>query len=228
MAQVSGQQLNVTPLRVVARLAEGIVLRSPLMLDGILAWVVTARERRLAPLAGQGFDPIEIPIQLEPGGRFHLASRGIHEAEHAEVRYKNRRAPWVEYARLGSPKIRRVDIAAGVNKSYRVPYSLELLRDNEITWYCLGDAERIRELLVDVHYLGRHRGSGKGRLDIHGRPWLVEQCEPWPGFPVVDAEGRPMRQLPLDWPGVSTARRSFAKLTYPYWDKTKEELCATP
>lgn len=216
------------PLRITARLAEGIVLRRPLMLDALLAWVVAARARLLAPPAGGECAIIEIPIQREPQGRFHLASQGMYAVEASELRHKNRRAPWVEYARLGSPKIKRVDIAAGANKSYRVPYSLELLRGDEITWYCLADAERIRDLLRDVHYLGRHRGAGKGRLDIHGTPWRVDPCEAWEGFPVLDSDGLPLRQLPLDWPGLGPSGQQMRVLTYPYYDQARAEMLACP
>lgn len=215
--------------RVTAKLAEGITLRAPLMLDGLLAWVVCARERRLPPLPGETLEPVDIPLQLEPDGRFHLCTQGICEVEASELRHKNRRAPWQEYARFGSSKIKRVDVSAGANKSYRVPYSLDLLRDDEITWYCIGDPDGIRDLLCDVHYLGRHRGAGKGKLDIHRQPWRVEECESWgDGFPVVSAEGKPMRQLSLDYPGLIEPRQSFRTLTFPYYDKTREELCAIP
>ena len=218
------------PLRVTARLAEGIVLRAPLMLDGLLAWAVSAEHRLLPPVSGQRGPTIEIPIEREPGGRFHLCSQGLHEVEASELRHKNRRAPVMEMARLGSSKISRVQISVGANKSYRVPYALEHLRDNEITWYCIGDPERIMSLLRHVHYLGRHRGAGKGRLDLHGEPWRVEECEPWgDGFPVVDVEGQPMRRLPPEHPGLAPGcRLTFGTLTYPYYDYTRQEMVACP
>jgi CRISPR type IV-associated protein Csf3 len=217
------------PLRITARLAEGIVLRRPLMLDGILAWSVAAKNQLLAPPAGQACDTIEIPIQREPGGRFHLCSQALFEVEASDLRYKNRRAPVQEFARLGSSKIKRVDIAAGANKSYRVPYSLELLVGDTLTWYCLGDRSRIDGLLSIVHYLGRHRGAGKGRLDLHGEAWRVAPCETWgPRFPVLDADGLPMRPMPLDWPGLSGGSQQMRVLTYPYYDQARAEMAACP
>lgn len=217
------------PLRVTARLAEGIVLRAPIMLDGLLAWAVSAEHRLLPPVSGQRGPTIEIPIEREPGGRFHLCSQGLHEVEASELRHKNRRAPVMEMARLGSSKISRVQISVGANKSYRVPYALEHLRDNEITWYCIGDPDRVMSLLRHVHYLGRHRGAGKGRLDLHGEPWRVEECEPWgDGFPVVDVEGQPMRPLPVDYPGLGAVSTALRTLTYPYYDMTRHEFCAVP
>jgi hypothetical protein len=213
----------------VAHLTEGIVLRHPLMLDALLAWAVANQEQVLPPLPGEQHRPVEIPILREPGGRFHLCSQGFAAVECSELRYKNRRAPWHEMARLGTSKITRVHLAAGANKSYRVPYELQLLAGNQIEWWCLGDAERIRELLSMIHYLGKHRGSGKGRLDIHRQAWTVEPCEPWgDGFPVL-RDGMPMRPLALDYPGLyGGANREFRTLTFPYFDHTREQEVACP
>lgn len=235
MATVSNKLVTIgepcakgEPLRVIAHLTEGIVLRSPLMLDGLLAWAEANKEQRLPPLPGEPGLTVEIPIEREPQGRFHLCSQGFGKAEAHELRYKNRRAPWVEMARMGTSKTTRVQISTGANKSYRVPYQLTQLADNQIEWWCLGDAERIRELLSMVRYLGRHRGSGKGRLDIHGTPWTIEPCASWPGFPVL-RDGLPLRPLPLDWPGLSAqSATTFRTATYPYWDYSRQELCACP
>lgn len=215
------------PLRVTAHVRESLTFRHPIMLDGLLAWVVAARERLLPPMPGEEPATIEIPIQREPGGRFHLCSQAIVHSDGSDLRYKNRRAPWHEYARLGSGKIRRCDISAGLNKGFRIPYSLTLPRGGDVSWYCIGDPERVADLLRDVHYLGKHRGSGKGLLDIHGQPWKVEECETWgDGFPVVSADGEPMRPLPLDWTG--SGQQSFRVLTYPYFDRTREEMLLCP
>lgn len=216
-----------SPLHVVAHVAESVVLRSPLMLDALLAWAVAAERNLLPPLAGQEPEPIEIPIEREPDKRFHLCSEGFAQVVEREQRYKNRRAPVMQYARLGNDKIRRVDIAAGPNKGYRVPYELQLLDGGRIEWWCLGETVEIRRLLGLVRYVGKHRGSGKGRLDIHGTPWTVEPCETWEGFPVV-RNGKPLRPLPLDWQGLHEPRRGFRCLTFPSWSHANETLCAIP
>jgi hypothetical protein len=216
------------PLHIVAHLAEGIVLRHQLAIDALLAWATAAREQVLPPLPGDDAARIEIPIMREPAGRFHLCSLGFAVPEQHELRYKNKRAPAYEYARFGTSKIRRVDIGAGPNKGERKPYELQLLEGDRIEWWALGDAERIRARLSVVHYLGKHRGNGKGRLDLHGTPWAVDRCEPWgDGFPVARA-GKPMRTLPLDYPGLRDPRTAFRPLSYPYFDRTQEELLAVP
>ncbi len=216
------------PLRVVAHLTEGVVLTYPLMLDALLAWAESSKEQRLPPLAGRPGPLVEIPVMRVPGGQFHLCSQGFGAESMREVRHKHRRSPWQEMARFGTKSIRRVDIAAGPDKSYRVPYSLTHLEQNEIEWWCIGDRERIASLLSLVHYVGKHRGSGKGRLDIHGTPWTVEPCDPWEGFPIL-RDGLPLRQLPIDWPGLrADSPRAWRPLSYPYFDHTAEEEVACP
>ena len=214
---------KVEPLRIVAYLFGGVALRHPLHLDAMLAAVVANRTRCLPPLPG---DPqgVEIPIQREPQGRFHMVSDGLCVIEEREVRYKNCRAPWVEYARLGNEKIKNVKIAMGQDKSVRKPYSVSLLHGDAITWWALGDKDMIEDLLFDVRYIGKFANTGKGRV----KRWEVERVESWHaswnGFPVL-ADGKPTRSLPTDWPGLDSGLpQTMSPLSYPYWDKTAAEF----
>lgn len=225
MAPVQREQLS--PIHVVAHLAEGVVLRSPLMLDALLIWATAARQQTMPPLPGAPVTRWSIPIARDTTDRFYLCSEGMVEADVSELRYKSRRPIFSQLARLGASSIRRMDTAAGANKQYRAPYERQLLAGSRIEWWCLGYAEQIRELLGLVRYVGRFRGSGSGRLDIHGKPWTVETCEPWEGFPVV-RDGRPLRPLPPDHPRVSGGRQSFRVLEPPYWDLAREELLICP
>lgn len=219
------------PLRVTAHLIEGVVFTRPIMLDAILVDVAAnERARVLPPLPGDELDPVDIPIARSGCGRVFLCSQGFCDVEESEERFTNQRPVTMEFARLGDGKVRRVDIASGPDKAYRAPYALSLLHGDRVDWWCLGDPGRIRELLCRVQYIGKKRGTGKGLLDIHRRPWEVEECEPWgDGFPVVDVEGQPMRPLPVDYPGVShSARKTFVTMAPPYWDLTRSQLCAVP
>jgi hypothetical protein len=214
----------VTPLRVVATLAESVVATHPVMLDALLMAVVGRRLRVLPPMRGEPGDPLPIPIATSECGRFYLCSQGFSEPEWHEVRHKHRRAPVSEMARLGTSKLRRVDIAAGANKSLRIPYVCTTLRRDTIEWWCLGDADQIRDLLSDVRYLGKHTGSGKGKLRA---PWIVESCEPWEGFPVL-RDGQPLRPLPADYPGAIGGRQGYRPVSPPYWDQSRSVQCLLP
>lgn len=214
------------PLRVVARLAEAITVGEPIMLDGLLAWVEANQERRIPPMRGERpAARIEIPIARTEDGAFHLCSQAHGASIASELRHYHWRAPVQEMARMGNGAIRRVDTTGGANKGLRIPYRLELVP--ELEWWCVGDAERIRGLLHFVHYLGDARGRGHGKLLLHERPWTVEPCETWPGFPLV-RDGLPLRPLPQDWPGLEDPPLGYRVTTYPYWRHAEAVLCAVP
>jgi CRISPR type IV-associated protein Csf3 len=217
--------VTFTPLVVTATLCESIVLRRRPMLDGILAAVVAMRQG-LVPIGNPlDWPELPIPVAKSPCGRYWLASAGHFDSDAHYVSHKHRRAPWVEYARLGAPSIRRVETACGEDKSYRTPYSSSLLADDRIVWWCLGGPEAVADLLSDCHYLGRFRGAGHGRVRL---PWSVEPCESWPGFPVL-RDGMPLRPLPLDVEGLApSARRGYHGLIPPYWCHEREGLAAVP
>ncbi len=212
------------PLRVRALLEGAILLPGgTLALDALLAAAVALRDA-LPPCSVQGVTPIEVPIQREPGGRFHLASFAEWVPDEYEVRYVNRRFPIPEAQMLGDKKLRRIAINAGAQKSYRIPHEAIHVEGDVLAWWCVGDAEAIRELLALVTHLGKRRAVGSGRV----REWLVEPCETWDGFPVM-REGRPLRNLPPDWPGLASGVEvAAANLTYPYWERHREEVCAVP
>lgn len=214
MATERGQLLSVR-----AYLHEGIVDRNPLMLDALLQSVVAARERLLPPLGPAQIVDLPIPIDRERG--IWLVSQAQYSVEAHETRHKHRRAPCQEFARLGSRKITRCAQNVGPDKSYRVPFVVKFLDGDTVLWHARGDAASVRDLLADVHYLGRYRGAGRGRV----LRWEVEPAEEWEGAPVL-RDGFPLRPLPLDWPGVSAdARQGFRVLTPPYYQPEREEPC---
>lgn len=213
----------MTPLRIVAEL--GGAITAPPMLDALLAGFVCA-DRGLVIGFGEtirGSD-IEIPIALEPGRRFHLCSSPISEPEAYEQRHLHRRFPLAEAQMFGDKKLRRVNVAAGAQKSYRVPQELVHLRDDRIVWWCIGEAEPIREMLARCTHLGKRRAVGRGIV----RGWTMETTGTWDGFPVLTPDGKPMRPLPLDYHGLIEPAQGYATLTYPYWERQREELCAVP
>lgn len=214
----------MTPLRVTARLGGRFATsRGGIALDALLASQVALREQLPPPRSLSDCQPIEIPIEREPGGRFHLCSFSVAEFDARELKYLHRRAPVAEYQTIGSPKIRRALISAGVNKSYRIPIETRHAADDTLTWWCLGEAGAIIELLTTVFYLGRRRAVGLGKV----LQWQVEPCEIWDGFPVV-RDGKPLRALPPDWPGLDEPRLQRRTISYPYWAHELEEVCACP
>jgi hypothetical protein len=182
---------------------------------------VALRQGLPPPSSAEQCEPIEIPVQREPGGRFHLCSFGSGKLIEHDLRYVNRRAPVEQYQRYGVTG--RVQIQGGPDKSYRIPLEVGFLEASRLTWWCVGDREQIADLLSGVFFLGKKRNVGLGRVER----WSVDPCEPWDGFPVVRG-GKPLRPLPLDWPLLVEPPIAYRTLTYPYWDHVAEEAVACP
>lgn len=217
----------MTPLEVTATIRGAIALpNGPIHLDALLAYAVCAREGKTAPVYEDDLEPIDIPVELEPGGRFHLATVSHYVLEEAEHRWVNRRFPIAEAQAMGNAKLRVVNVQGGACKSYRLPLATMHLKHDQLRWWCVGDAAEVEALLTEfISYLGKRRATGLGKVVC----WEVKPCEPWgDDFPIV-RDGQPMRPLPVDWPGLAPeVEHRFAVQTFPYWRRTAEELLAVP
>lgn len=211
-------------LIVTAELAGPIYLpHHRIHLDALVAAAKAARDGLPPPLDPSLLVPIEIPIQREPWGRFHLCSSSMLDVEISETQHTHRRPPIEQYQALAGPKLRRVDVSTAENKAYRIPRPVAHLRGDQIIWYAVAQRGPLLALLEQVTHLGRRRAVGLGRV----RQWTVEPCDPWDGFPIMRV-GKALRPLPLDWPGLRAPRTGFSCLTYPYWAHPRKELCAIP
>jgi hypothetical protein len=213
----------VTSLHVVAHLRGAIMASSAhVALDGLLAAAVAMRDGLPPP---PPLVNVEIPLQRSSCGRVYLATSGVSRDDDHELRYLNKRFPLAEAQILGS-SIKRVNMASGPSRSYRIPQDTCHLVNDEIHWWAIGDAHDVEALLVGwIGYLGRKRSVGLGRV-VH---WHVEECEPWgDGFPCV-RDGQPMRPLPVDWPGLGAeVERAYSCIAPPYWRHAEAQECAVP
>lgn len=214
----------MTPLRITASVPQLIcVPHGRLPLDSLLM-AQRALELGMPPVFDpEHAEPIEIPVQREAGGRFHLCSDAVVELVEKEhpVRHIHKRAPLEQYVQHGVRG--SVELTAKEDKGYRIPLELGFVRGGQLEWWCLGDATALRELLSGILFLGKKRSNAFGEV----RAWTIERCHEWPGFPVV-RDGKPLRRLPADWPGLTSPRTQFAVMTPPYWHHVRAELCAVP
>jgi CRISPR type IV-associated protein Csf3 len=188
----------------------------PIALDALVMAAVALRDNLLPPEPDT--PPIDIPIAQERG--IYLATVAQVEWETYDRHWINRRFPIEEAQAIGAARVKRINLSGGPTKSYRLPLEVGYVRDGIVRWWCVGDTDPLRTLLVHVTHLGKRRAVGKGEVT----DWTVEACATWPGFPVV-RDGRPLRPLPLDWPGVNDADRGMRVLTPPYWQRWREEEC---
>jgi len=214
----------VTPLRITAHLRGAITLppEGGLALDGLCASIVAQQIGLIAEITETV--RVDVPIALSDCGRYHLASFAIAgDVEMVERRWVNRRPIAAEAQALGESRIKRLNITAGVNKGYRIPQAAAFVEHDTLTWFAIAEEEELRRLLGCVTHLGKKRSVGRGAV----REWTIEPCEPWDGFPIV-RDGKPLRVLPADHPGLVDPLLRHVTLTYPYWEYRRAELCAVP
>lgn len=211
------------PLQVTAIMRRELEWERPVALDGLLARVEADRRGLHRPRTLDEVVPIDIPVQRSPCGRFHLASMAHAEGLlYTREQYIHKRAPHEWYAFLCGDKVKRVNIAQEPDKSWRICKAG--YRYDRVSWWCVGDADAIREMLRRVTRIGARRRHGIGLV----REWHVARCSTWEGFPIL-RDGLPLRNLPTDYPGLApghAVRRG--RLTFPYHLSEGVELLACP
>lgn len=213
------------PLKITAQLEGAIALpNGALQFDALLTAAIAMRDNIPTPASASELREIDIPIARSACGRYYLASASYVQVEAYEKRFVNRRMPVEEYQWLGDRKTRSLNLSAGPTKHHRIPRETMHLRGDRVQFWCLGEAERIGQLLTQVMHLGQRRAVGLGRV----RAWTVEPCEVWPGFPVLSADGDAMRNLPLDHAGLKTFEQARERLLPPYWMHHGRVECAVP
>lgn len=210
------------PLQITATMVSPVAVPLfPVALDGLLAAVICERQ---GLIAGVGeFQHIEVPVKRSECGRYHLASVAHYESRASVHGYVNKRAPVVEYMHLGNDKIKSVNTGTGRNKAFRIPQPRTLV--DCMRWWCIGDRGKIEPLLALVTHLGKKRSVGHGKVTR----WDVERATEWPGFPVLRPDGTPLRNLPMDTPGLGPSTAvGWGPLSFPYWDQTAAVEVAQP
>lgn len=214
---------GVKPLVVTATMRRELEWERPVALDGLLAGVVARNQGMQPPRVLSEVVDIEIPIKRAPCGRFHLASNACAQGLlFSREQYVHKRAPHEWYAVLCGDKVKRVDISKEPDKSWRV--CKVGYRYQRVQWWCLGEADAIKHLLLGVTRLGARRRHGCGEIE----QWTVELSSTWEGFPVL-RDGAPLRNLPLDYPGLSAGfQQRVSRLTFPYFLKEGTEMLSCP
>lgn len=214
---------NSQRLEVTCHLAGPVFLPGGwLALDALLAAMVARRDGYPPPGFGPLL-PIEIPVERETEGRFHLASFFLPAWECWEQQWTNRRPVIFEAQGLGDAKLTRMSVATGPNKAYRNPRQVGHAESDRLTAWCVGDPEAIRALLALCGHVGKKTAAGLGRVSR----WEVAHREGWDGFPVLAPGGVPLRPLPLRWPKIALGETAYGRLSYPYWEGERV-LCAVP
>lgn len=191
-------------VRVTADLRHGVALGTdpwPIPLDGLLAAAV--RRRRLGAQYGAVEDPHveELPlVSTAMLGRPWAGNRWVWLASAAvwddpdpprETRYRHRRG-WsvraAEAAHVPTPTTPDV----GRWKPWRLPTTISIVPT--LTWWCMGDPDRIRDLLDDLPTIGDGHHTGDGAV----HRWTVRSAGAPDWQTVIRTEtGHPSRPIPI-------------------------------
>lgn len=223
-----GPMEAMAPLEIVAHLRGSLAVhdRGP-QLDTMLAHAIATRRGLPPPRHAEDITPIEVPLARSSCGRYYQCSVGFGRIELTSLDWTNRRFPIERAMRQADPAdLRVINVKMGAQKSYRLPRERHHLEGDRMAWWCVGDHEAISGLLADVTHIGRRRAVGLGEVER----WTISTMRlgEWAGFPVL-RDGRPLRPLPLDTPGVDAgAARGFAVLADPArgvvsWARHREE-----
>lgn len=221
---------NFRNLEVTAWLGSAVIADRFLPLDGILLYQQT--RQRLGPadytLPGQstidteGADQFDLPLAHVESGRewyyrcsFAQWSAYIDGTDHWAKRYDNGMSDYVDFSGRGT-----VDIAAGRYKAYHHPvfYRSALY----LRWYCVGDMDKIAELLSVTTHIGKKTAQGWGRV----REWKIRLMQN--DYSIV-RNGSLMRAVPKkDVPhGISYNMANYG-IRPSYWKKSNQFLVAMP
>lgn len=221
---------SYVPLRITARLRCGIVSDGLLPFDAILYW---AQHRDVLPDPRVATLPRARTVQDEDAERtagtlplrridgdtpqwYHAASCAVWPASVADGLdhwAKRLDSGYVELLEQRAIKA-RVPISGGVYRAYHMP--LAYRHALAVTWYAVGEPERIRELLRLVTHLGKKPSMGWGAVI----DWTVEPCaDDWS---VTGPEGQIMRPIP------DAAGATIYGIRAPYWLPRHQVPCRLP
>lgn len=209
---------RLEPIRITARLRTPVLSDATLPLDGIL--LSQAMREAYGPqdrTVSGALDTntlVDLPLERRGNGTTwwyacsfaHWRGTVAEGTDHWNKRFDNQHSDLVDFRR----KRGKVIVEQGRYKSYHMPvfYRHALC----VSWYAVGDAERIAELLKTMLFIGKKTSQGWGRAAWDIEPWHADWSE-W------NTDGRQMRPLPAD-EGVLMGIRP------PYWLPEHQVQCS--
>jgi len=211
------------PLQITCKLATGLAMHHPLAIDGLLAAMVAARDSYPPIALEERIPPPEaLPLAWHPAGFHHASQAHLVIQAYETVRWSRTLLPIHRLALLTD---RGKFPVGGRFKAYWMPLRKVLPAGMVLTWWVMGDAQGIRELLRHTFGLGAKHNAGHGWV----ASWTVEPwADDWSLLRPGDEGPEPTRPLPMElapegWQGLEVRR-----LTYPYWRRDGQVLAAVP
>lgn len=170
---------HYTPFKVSCTLTTAIACDGHLPLESFLA-ALWMREHQPDAYwnnsVGAKDDLITAELPLETAGSgenwYYKASFVQAEWQEADIIYWHKRPIVRELVRYLGPESKKLNIAEGGSKAYRMPV-FRLMTYTPLVWYAVGDWEWVRDRINLITGLGKKRAYGNGGVT----GWLVEPVE---------------------------------------------------
>ena len=221
------------PLKITVKVRDGRIISSDgiIMFDSIIyhAWFA-----KYAPhvLRGEGDENwngmIGLPFRSLGGNRW-AASKGIYKEVSKTVEHYNRRPDFFAADKIGhlAENSGKISDSMGKYRAYRNPVIVSTLENGEMTFYCVGHAEKIKELIACIPAVGKKPSMGWGIIEDVKIEHIEQDYSLWhPEYglmrplPVDDeaAEGLDLAGYPVMYYGIKP----------PYWKAKNQVPCFVP
>ncbi len=203
----------------------------PLMFDSILIELMAQRAGRFDYDYNEydSYSPEnnERGVPLAVGGtrkKFYRASAiEVPKAEHTSLSIVSR-TDWPEEQEIEKcAKWKRevIYVGSGLYRNSRelMPGIIAPI----VNFYCVGDKEKIEDLLSDLKAIGVKTAIGMGRVEKVVVKEIAED------YSVIDKNGNPARPIPFDeHPGRGGWLRDYCSYKPPYWLIDNKDMCWIP
>lgn len=219
------------PLKVTAHLQDGRLnsVDGVVMFDSILyhAWFWKHCPEVLEGMGEREYDGyMGLPLRQLPGNRW-AASRAVYEETGRTVEYLNKRPNFFNPDKLERLNMEKgvISDSVGAYRAYRMPNVIRTVKGGILTFYAVGHADKVRELLETMSAVGKKAAAGYGIIDR----WTVEDCEAdYTLWHPVHGLMRPVEvgdEGELDLSGYPVFRYGVRP---PYWKQKNARLCYVP
>lgn len=171
------------PLKITAYLLDGRFSSANgiLMLDSILyhAWFIKYAPQVLEGVYDDQFiytrqKYIGLPLKHLPDNRY-AASKGVYTQIETKIEHYNKRPDFFASDKIDYLAQDKgiIDDKAGLYRAYRNPQLIRTVKDGVITFYAIGHADKVQELLDLMVGVGKKTAMGFGFVT----KWEVEEIE---------------------------------------------------
>jgi hypothetical protein len=152
-------------LKITIKLKSNPIINNEMYFDGILYFLERKKQLKedyynLPRFGKEKLKKIKLPIKRKNGA--YLASKACYRLF---KNYTNRwRKRWNELSANEWCENKRVYINQKTTKNYDMPVTVSLIKNNLLWWYCIGDYDRIDELMKHLVGIGKEINQGYGLI----------------------------------------------------------------